>query len=165
MNHINVEKVRKEFIYIKELGELRRSKTDKLSGTTHKCGRGNKERNYDKIYIRSFFDGKVLYNHRLIWVWMTGEQPDQIDHIDGNGLNNKWDNLRSVPQSVNSKNLKMYATNTSGKTGVCFRKDSSRWRARIMVDNKSISLGTFATKDEALAVRADAEVKYNFTGD
>lgn len=96
---------------------------------------------------------------------MTGEQPINIDHIDGNGLNNKWSNLRSVSHSVNGKNQKKHKTNTSGVSGVYYRKDSNRWRARIMVDDKAISLGTFKNKDDAIAARKEAEIKHNFYGD
>lgn len=96
---------------------------------------------------------------------MTGEQPDDIDHIDGDGLNNKWSNLRSVSHNLNGKNQKMHTTNTSGVSGVYYRKDSGRWRAKIMVDNKQINLGTFKNKDDAIAARKEAEIKHNFYGD
>ncbi len=93
---------------------------------------------------------------------MTKEQPKEIDHIDGNGLNNKWSNLRSVSHSINAKNQKKHKNNTSGNSGVTFRKDSNKWRARIMVNDKSISLGTFLKKEDALSARIEAENKYYF---
>ena len=42
--------------------------------------------------------------HRVIWKMMTGEEANEIDHIDGNRGNNKWQNLRSVTTSINRRN-------------------------------------------------------------
>ena len=129
-----------------------------IVGTLHKCG-GKK---FDsKSYLRAYVIGYV-YVHRIIWIIMTGEQPDCIDHIDGNGLNNKWDNLRSVSHRINCKNQKIHTTNTSGTSGVTYRKESDRWRARIMVDDKMINLGTFKDKTEAIEARKKAELEHGF---
>ena len=125
-------------------------------GGRHECGPINSK----KYYLRTRLNNKHVYVHRIIWVLVTGEQPEEIDHIDGDGLNNKWKNLRSVSHSVNGKNQKKHKNNTSGNSGVTFRKDSNKWRARIMVDDKSISLGTFTKKEDALSARLEAETKY-----
>jgi hypothetical protein len=42
--------------------------------------------------------------HRVIWKLMTGEEANEIDHIDGNRGNNTWNNLRSVTTSINRRN-------------------------------------------------------------
>jgi len=47
---------------------------------------------------------------------------------------------------------------------VTYRKDSGKWRARIRVDDISISLGTYKNKDDAIKARKNAEIKYGFTG-
>ena len=129
-------------------------------GSLHECGPSSTK----KYYLRMQVDGNSLYIHRIIWVMMTGKQPLTIDHLDGNGLNNKWVNLRSVSHRINTKNQLMHKTNTSGVSGVCFRKDSNKWRARIMVDDKPINLGTFKAKEDAIEARLEAEKKYNFYG-
>ena len=68
--------------------------------------------------------GKKYQEHRLIWQMFHGK-PDpslQIDHIDGDSLNNNIDNLRLVTQAVNLRNQRKNSNNTSGFTGVTFHK-------------------------------------------
>ena len=165
--YLDPELVRDQFNYDKITGilvlKINRGMGDRFKagdkiGTLHECG----PKNSKKHYLRVGFIGVYVYIHRLIYVHVTGEQPDCIDHIDGNGLNNKWDNLRSVSHSINGKNQKIHTTNTSGTSGVTYRKDSDRWRARIMVDDKSISLGTFKEKSEAIQARKEAEKIYGY---
>ena len=56
--------------------------------------------------------------------------------------------------------MKKPSTNTSGYKGVGFHKQRNKWRARIMVDNKDISLGLYDTIEEAIKARKEAEIKY-----
>lgn len=165
MKKIDYDFVVKEFEYNPDTGELlvsrprgrggRYKKGDKV-GSIHVCGPKNSKR----TYLRTAINGSYFYVHRIIWVMMKGEQPINIDHIDGDGLNNKWSNLRSVTSSENGKNQKIHTTNTSGKSGVTYRKESGKWRARILVDGKMISLGNFYCKTDAVNKRLEAEKKY-----
>ena len=154
-------KVKKCFSYNADTGELK-----KIVGITRNGKTGFiqncRPKGSKKQYIKVGFDNTYYYAHRIIWVWMTGQQPNNIDHIDGNGLNNKWKNLRSVPHRINCKNQKIYTTNTSGKGGISYRKDTNKWRARIMVDDKPINLGSFEDKEDAISARIKAEQKYRF---
>ena len=63
---------------------------------------------------------KRRYTHRVIWELFNGEIPEnmEIDHIDGNPLNNKINNLRIVSRKTNSRNSRMNSRNTSGIAGV-----------------------------------------------
>lgn len=128
------------------------------AGALTLCGAKGSERHY----LRITFFGSRMYVHRIIWIIVTGEEPECIDHMDGNSLNNKWENLRSVSHRINGKNQKIHTTNTSGTSGVTYRKDSGRWRARIMVDDNMISLGTFKEKNDAIEARKKAEGKYGY---
>lgn len=56
--------------------------------------------------------------------------------------------------------LKTYSSNKSGYTGVDYRRDRNKWRARIKLDNKEILLGHFSTKEEAIVAREKAEQKF-----
>lgn len=100
--------------------------------------------------------------HRVIWKMMTDEEPDQIDHIDGDRQNNRWGNLRATDNAGNMKNAQLYATNTSGKVGVGWYKAKRKWRAQIVVGGKARHLGFHNTFEEAVAARKSAEREYGF---
>ena len=80
------------------------------------------------------------------------------DHIDGNRLNNKRENIRFVTQQQNAWNHKDLSTCKSGVSGVY--KQSGRWRAHIFRDGKHISLGMYDTKEEAIEARRQGEIQY-----
>jgi HNH endonuclease/AP2 domain len=68
------------------------------------------------------YNKTLWYVHRVLWCMRNGEIDDglDIDHIDGNSLNNSVDNLRLVSNTVNNRNTKQRTNNTSGITGVYF---------------------------------------------
>lgn len=92
-------------------------------------------------------DYAQLLQHRVIWKLMTGDDPDHIDHINGNPADNRWVNLRSVTREVNMRNMKRSKANTSGRTGVSFFK--GKWLATGTSGSKSVKLGVFGTFAEA----------------
>lgn len=76
----------------------------------------------------------------------------QTDHINGNKLDNRKENLRICTCSENQHNKKIYKNNLSGYKGVYFDKANNCWRALIRINGKKIYLGTFyASKDAAKA--------------
>ena len=84
--------------------------------------------------------------HRLIWLLLTGENPEIIDHIDKNPLNNKIENLRNVSQFENRHN-------TLGISGVTYKKENNAYIAQILdKQGKKLYLGSFDTEIEALKV-------------
>ena len=114
-------------------------------------------------YLLVKIDSKFYRAHRLIWLLHYGEWPKQfIDHIDGNGLNNRIENLRDVSNAENGRNQRKHFNNTSGVVGVYWGKQRAKWRATINVEGKLIHLGYFADKAEAAAARKAAEIKYNY---
>jgi hypothetical protein len=84
--------------------------------------------------------------HRVILGYF-GDQ--EIDHIDCNGLNNRKSNLRLANRTQNTQNAVIRKDSTSGFKGVNYHKRNKRWRARIAVGKKRISLGCYTTKEEA----------------
>ena len=82
------------------------------------------------------------------------------DHINRNSLDNRKANFREATNSQNKQNRSLFSNNTSGVTGVCWRKDSEKWRAEIRVNNQRICLGSFINKEDAIRSRLIAEVKY-----
>lgn len=75
----------------------------------------------------------------------------QIDHINGNGLDNRKENLRLVTNAQNSRNKSKYITtnSTSKYKGVFFCKQRNKWVAQICLDYKKIFIGRFKTEIEA----------------
>jgi HNH endonuclease/AP2 domain len=94
---------------------------------------------------------------------MTGHLPTlEIDHINGDRDDNRWINLRQVTASVNMKNLPLPRTNKSGTPGVIWHKRDEKWQASIKVDRRTVHLGYFESKQDAIAARKVAERQYGF---
>lgn len=105
------------------------------------------------------FNGKLYKAHRLIYLMVYGELPEFIDHIDGNSLNNKIDNLRPATKAENGFNRKINSNNTSGHKGVGWDKQSGKWKARCWVNKKMHTIGLFATIEEAADAIKSARIK------
>lgn len=103
--------------------------------------------------------GKLHKAHRLAWFIVTGEWPEQVDHIDGNRSNNKFENLREATQAENAQNRGVMATNKSGVTGVFWASREGKWGASHSVNGKHVSLGRFTNFDEAVKARLEAKAK------
>ena len=113
----------------------------------------------DLKYLRARVNDKLYRIHRLIWLYMTGKTPENdIDHIDGNGLNNTWANLREVTRSDNNRNTRIPRNNTSGQMGVSFFTKNKKWIATIQSEvGVRKYLGAFDSREDAIAARLQAE--------
>ena len=131
---------------------------------SYKVKHGQKAGSIDSYgYIIIKISSKRLKSHRLAWLYMTGELPkQQIDHKNHNRTDNRWCNLRDIPQAEQQKNMSLRKTNTSGINGVFSINASSKWTAQIGVNNTMIHLGTFESKEEAAKARRQADIKYGF---
>ena len=89
--------------------------------------------------------GSDYLQHRLAFVYMTGAAPSEIDHIDGNPSNNRWNNLRPATRSQNNANAKRQSNNTSGYKGVSFSKQKGLFRAVVKFKGKQHHCGFFAS--------------------
>lgn len=128
------------FSYNPETGEL----IYKITGSSI-C---NKDDRYFKLYLF----GKHLWAHRVIFMLVYGYLPKHVDHINGNGFDNRLCNLRGADASRNQAN------NYKLQRGV--EKRGNRFRARIKVKGERISLGSYATEQEAQDAYDEAAVKY-----
>ena len=90
-----------------------------------------------------------LRMHRLI---LNAPDHLQIDHVDGNTLDNRRSNLRLATRSQNGANRRLSKNNTSGFTGVTWNKNWQKWEAQIKVRGERLALGGFASPEEAAAV-------------
>jgi hypothetical protein len=94
--------------------------------------------------------------HRVI---MGDPDGFQIDHIDGDGLNNRKSNLRLATRSENARNRRINKNSTSGLKGAFWVESRKRWRAEIKADGKKINLGYFNTPEAAYAAYVAASEK------
>jgi AP2 domain. len=93
------------------------------------------------------------YAHHIIWKMQTGEDPsDQIDHIDNNGSNNRWDNLRLSTQADNARNTKGRRRVHFDLPKGAFPQRDGKYQAAITHQGKRIYLGVFNTAAEAHAI-------------
>lgn len=139
--------------YCPDTGELRW----KVSDRHRKAGKiaGSYTAEYAQIQIN-----KVRYAlHRVAYALHTQAElsPDMyVDHIDGDKYNNRAVNLRATTSSANNYNRKPRVNLSSGHRGV-YLMHWGRWKASIYLDKKSVILGHFDTKEEAITARLEAE--------
>jgi DNA-binding CsgD family transcriptional regulator len=110
------------------------------------------------VVSMSIEDGKHKHFslHRFLMDFPEGVE---IDHRDGNGLNNTRENLRVVSKSQNLQNQRLTSrASASGMRNVCRKRD--KWIVRLMIDGKDRSFGTFSTVDEAVIVASEARRKH-----
>jgi hypothetical protein len=109
----------------------------KYSWKTHK--------DHNIYYARGIINGKRVLMHRII---TQAQRGIHIDHINGNGLDNRKNNLRVASGAENQRNQHT----TRGKSkykGVCWNKNSSKWQAKISFNNKDIHIGYFKEEEDA----------------
>jgi hypothetical protein len=102
-------------------------------------------------YLCIGIDYRVYRAHRLAWLYVHGSWPDgQIDHINGDKLDNRIANLRVATASQNKQNMrKARSDSRSGLIGASWHTKSNKWRAAIQIDGKKKHLGYFDTPEEA----------------
>lgn len=112
-------------------------------------------------YWRVRFRNKTISCHRIIWEMFNGliEPKMEIDHKNGNTLDNKICNLRLATKSQNLGNRGINKNNQSGCKGVHWYKPTNRWVARIGFNGKRVHLGYFVDKDEAVLVYKNKSIE------
>jgi hypothetical protein len=110
-------------------------------------------------YALSQEKGKIIRIHRLILNFY--DMSYDIDHMDGDGLNNKKSNLRIITHQQNAMNQrKLPSNNSTGYIGVTFVKNTNKFQAQIYLNDKQIYLGSFSNIEDAIEARHQAELKY-----
>jgi hypothetical protein len=114
-------------------------------------------------YVKIGIGGKHYSAHRLAWLYVYGIFPKkQIDHINQDRSDNRILNLREVSTIDNGRNRVMQKNNTSGITGVQWRKSRGKWVSVIKIAGELRYLGCFSVKEDAIKARKEAEAKYGF---
>ena len=113
-----------------------------------------------KVYavtgLKSESGNTTVLMHRMIMRYPSGLQ---VDHIDGDGLNNRKSNLRVATHTQNMWNRGPQRNSVTGFRGVCWSHREGKWRARISVNNCKIDIGFFDTPEAAHAAYVRASEK------
>lgn len=137
------ERVRELVTYDSESGELRWTYAGppRVRGKAVKCGT-------ESQYVYITVDGCDFAAHQIIWLWWYGEWPSlQIDHANGDKRDNRLLNLRLATRAQQVFNRPVRAK--SGYKGVIAKR--GKWAASIFINRRRISLGSYASAEEAAA--------------
>jgi hypothetical protein len=136
------------FVWIKSAGTARKGA---VAGSIKKWG-----------YVHISVDGVMHKAHRLAWFYVYGVWPNKdLDHKNRNSSDNRIDNLREATVLENAQNKSIQKNNASGIVGVSYSPSRELWRSQIWVNKKTIHLGTFKTKEDAIFARKSAEATYH----
>lgn len=103
-------------------------------------------------YTQISIDGKFYRASRLAWFYMTGKWPEfEVDHIDRNPANDKWDNLREVTGTQNKENTSAHVDSKSKVKGVSWDAKRQKWIAQICSDGRNRNLGRYERIEDAIA--------------
>jgi hypothetical protein len=149
-----IERLQERFDYETETGVLTHRSYGKPVGWKDKKG-------YLIVNVSNEGRKHKVFAHRLIWALVHGRWPvNEIDHRDGDHLNNKLSNLREATHGENGQNLRPSLTRGTVFDGATPRL-KRRWRAYIKVDNKQVWLGSFLTREEAHAAYLAAKPSFH----
>ena len=143
---IDVEELRKVF-RIKD-GNLER--IDLRKSDTTKWKKVKLLANTTYGYCGVWFNGRRISYHAIVWILSTLHdipQGKEIDHINGNKIDNRIENLRIVTRRQNQQNQKKHRAGRL--VGASYRKGHDDWQSHIVIDKNKIFLGCYKTEQEA----------------
>ena len=93
--------------------------------------------------------GRMIYYHRILWIIANGNIPEgkQLDHRNGNKIDNRLENLHLVSHRENQQNQKKHRE--IGRCGYYWNKQDKKWQAQIKISGKQIYLGYFTDENDA----------------
>lgn len=114
-----------------------------------------------KCYHSIKINGLHHKRSRIAFLFMTGEHPEyQIDHINGDSLDDRWCNLRQVTVTENAWNHKKRKKPNSHLPMGVSTTQNGKYRARISVNKNHICLGVFSTPEDAYSVYIKARKEH-----
>jgi hypothetical protein len=152
---VTQERLKELFDYNPETGifinKVRRGKCQAGTVAGH-CGQG---------YFRININKKLYLTHRLAWLYVYGELPEYIDHINRIPTDNRIANLRVVSKKQNQENKEKQKNNKSGYKGVSWDSQKKKWFSCIQHKYKTIALGRYDNKEDAYMAYCNAASKYH----
>lgn len=106
-------------------------------------------------YAICYVNGRKVWMHRILRDIPPGMM---CDHVDGNGLNNRRNNLRQATLTQNNRNARVRVDSLSGVKGIAWRERYQAWEARIKVNGKTKHIGTFKSLADAKEATFNARV-------
>lgn len=159
MTEITQELLQKLFLYDDSTGILKRIGRLKSNGEIVDCDFVTNSTSVHGYYQYTIKD-YTFDVHRLIWLWNTGYWPTtDIDHLNGNRQDNRWENLREVSREINLRNTGRKTESKTGHVGVY--KHGKKWRISIGSEHKA----GFSTFEEAVAYRIQREKDLGYSED
>ena len=138
--------------FVRRVSNSNSVKAGDTAGSKHPAG-------YHYIRVK----GQRYASHRLAFLYMEGKfPPAEVDHINGDPSDNRWENLRPATRKENMRNIKISKRNTSGHTGVYWSKEKRRWRVQIGCAGKKTHIGYYHSKAEAVLARAAAALIWGY---
>lgn len=116
---------------------------------------------YGCRYVVIGANQKYYLAHRLAFLFMNEDIPFRVDHINGDGHDNRWCNLRPATLSQNMHNMRKNSNNKSGYKGVHWSKASGKWVANIGLNGEKLYLGGYDTPELAYEAYCEAADKYH----
>ena len=157
-NSITQEKLKEIFDYNPDTGiftwksSRSKIKAGDIAGHINKIG-----------YVRLSINNKKYLAHRLAWLYVYGNIPKYIDHINKITTDNRICNIRKATHSENMCNRKIHFNNKSGIRNVVFCKKNKKWRVKIAINKKTIHIGYFDDLEFADLAAKEARDKYHGT--
>ena len=152
---ITQEELKEKLSYDPNTGLFTWKNNGKNAGWLHDKG-------HSKKYWRIELNQKCYYRSRLAWLYVYGEIPECIDHINQDQLDDRIFNLRNVTHSENMKNQKKHKNNKTGIMGVHFDKAINKYRAAIGINGKQVKLGCYGNIFDAACARKSAELSNSY---
>jgi hypothetical protein len=110
--------------------------------------------------VHNHYEGPIQHHWRMHRLIMKAGKGKQVDHINGDGLDNRKENLRFCTHTGNMRNAGPHCDGSSGYKGVYWHRKNSRWQAHITINGKQRYLGHFRVKEDAARCYNEAASKH-----
>ena len=114
-----------------------------------------------KGYTTLCYKRKRYYAHRIVYLMHYGVLPFEVDHIDGNKVNNRIENLRACTHSQNGYNRTAQTNNKSGVKNVSWSPIRKKWIVFAKIKGKNTNFGGYEDFELAELVATEMRNKYH----